>query len=282
MGKKSRRGDKPAKKQRIQFVDRPFEGLDAEADLVAMKELLPAATLPATTTAEYGSEDILLATILPGMAAAMRRKDGVLLVATQTVMNSGDASRDLADRIIAGLELAPGASFMQSEQPEPGPRLGDVVNKFGEISISDACDFWVTDEEMSDPNVAAAIAQTRENLTPVKAIDGVEGAYWCRMSREFLRWIRHEDEEAVLNGITRLHHKRESGFDEARFIGAFRAAGVLIPVWELARGTEADELTGVLAEFKKKFDDAVADTTPLTAEEKRTKAGIVSRQVTLR
>ena len=50
------------------FVERPFEGLPAEADLVAMREILPLATLPATTTEEYGSADVVLTTILPSMA----------------------------------------------------------------------------------------------------------------------------------------------------------------------------------------------------------------------
>ena len=60
-------------KAAVAFVERPFEGLPAEAELVAMREILPLATLPATTTEEYGSADVVLTTILPSMAGALRR-----------------------------------------------------------------------------------------------------------------------------------------------------------------------------------------------------------------
>ena len=57
MSKKNRRSaDRPAKKKRvvIPFVERPFEGLAPEAELVAMREILPLATIDARVTAEYG------------------------------------------------------------------------------------------------------------------------------------------------------------------------------------------------------------------------------------
>ena len=55
MGKSSRRNkEAKPKRPRIQFVDRPFEGLPFEAELVAMREIIPAATLTVITTPEYG------------------------------------------------------------------------------------------------------------------------------------------------------------------------------------------------------------------------------------
>ena len=93
-----------SKKKRtvIPFVERPFEGLNPEAELVAMREILPLATIEAQLTSGH---EVTFATILPGMASAIRREDGVLLVAVQTVMSSGDPSLDIATRVLRGLDL---------------------------------------------------------------------------------------------------------------------------------------------------------------------------------
>src|SRR5690606_3352184 len=112
---------------------------------------------------------------------------------------------------------------------------------------------------------------------------GVTSAYWCTMGREFLRWARPEAQEDVLDAIARLHARRESALDEgSRFIGAFRTSGILVPVWELAPGTQADELTGPCADMDERLLAALAETEPLDADARRARAGIVSRQVTLR
>lgn len=285
MSKKNRRKeDRPAKKKRvvIPFVERPFEGLEPESELVAMREILPLATIEARVSSDFGDDDVLLATILPGMAAAIRRKDGVLLVAVQTVMSSGDPSLDIATRVLKGLELKPGSSLEISEQPEPGPRLQDVIASFGAFTMYEEPSFWMTPEELEKPENQQALADSHEQLVPTRAIEGVPGAYWCRMSHEFVRYVRPEPRDAVLDALARMRVAGTSTFDESRFIGAFRAQGLLIPVWQLQAGSEADELAGPMAEFAAAFDTAVASTEPLTAEEKRARAGIVSRQVTLR
>ena len=285
MGKSSRRKkDAKSKRPRIQFVDRPFEGLPFEAELVAMREIIPAATLTVSTTPEYGSREITLVTIRPGMGAALRRKSGELLVAVQTVTSSGDASRDIADRLLAALELEPGESISHAELPVPGPRLQDVLDpaSAGTLEIRDSYEYWLDEEDAKDPNVQMAIQQTSDQMVPTAQVAGVEGAYWCRMQREFLRWVRPEPEEKVLDGLARLHFKRELTFDDARFVGAFRALGLLIPVFELAAGSEADELEGPLAAFDEVLTAAIASDEPLSPEERRTRSGIISRQVTLR
>ena len=61
MGKASRRKKvtDPAKlkayRPPIPFVARPYEGLPKEIELVAMRELIPAATLTARTDADHGA-----------------------------------------------------------------------------------------------------------------------------------------------------------------------------------------------------------------------------------
>src|SRR5690606_21205093 len=291
MGKKSRRKQSgpPAqakpKAAKVEYVERPFEGLPGETDLVAMRELVPAATATVRTTAEHGGADVQLVTLLPDFLPALRREDGTVLVALQTASPSGDASRDVAVALLAALELEPGQPLRSTGIVEPGPRLQDILDLSvtPELEVHDSFQFWIDEDTAAQPDVAAALEQANANIVPTVRIEGVTSAYWCRMSREFLRWARPEEPEQVLDGIARLHAERASAVEEdAKFVGAFRACGLSIPVWELARGTEAEELTEPAAAFEKRLSEAIAVTDPLTPEQRRARAGIVSRQVSLR
>lgn len=267
-------------------VTRAFEGLPSEVDWVAMREIVPAASAWARTTEEYGSHDVQVVTLLPMLWPAMKRDDGVVVVALQFVTDSGDPSRDAAAALLAALELEPGNPVHMPGLPGPGPRLQDVLvldHPF-EVTIHEDFSYSVADGADDDPEVASALAESSENIVPTIKLDGVEGGYWCRMGeREFLRWARPEDEEALLDGLARLHADQNSSFgDDARLIGTFRAAGILVPVWELARGAEADEITPLVEAFAPALDEAAASSEPLTPEQRRARAGLVSRQVTLR
>ena len=169
-------------------------------------------------------------------------------------------------------------------QPDPGPRLQDVLDPegFGRLELHEQPTFWMTEEEACEPDNRQSLESARERLVPMKEVPGVEGAFWCRMNREFVRWVRPEPRDAVLDGLARLRASGDFSFDGSRFVGAFRALGLTIPVWELQRGAEAEELAGPMADFAPKLEAAIASDGPLTAEEKRARAGIVSRQVTLR
>lgn len=294
----TRPGGKPAsnppappkpKRQLAPFVARPFEGLPNEADWVAMREVVPAATATVRTTKEHGAREVTIVSLLPDLLPAMHREDGVILVALQTVGSSGDASRDVADALLQALELEPGAGLGAVDLPEAGPRLQDVLDLDApfEVTVHDAFDYWVTEAEKSDADVAEALVSANEMIVPTAAVtvpDGLGAAYWCRMNgKEFLRWSVPGGEEETLDALARLQAARTSGLDDdARLIGAFRTCGVLIPVWELARGTEADELDGAVAAFGKRLKDALDTTDPLTSDQRRARAGLVSRQVNLR
>jgi len=269
----------------VEFVLRPFEGLPIEADLVAIREVVPAATVRVRTTQEHGAREVLLTTILPAGWAALNRADGVLLVALQTTSGSGDASRDVAQALLAALELEPGVPLEQPPVPAPGPRLQDVLDLDGpfEVEVRDGFDFWLAQDAERTPEVEAALEEENSLVVPTVKLSSVEAAYWCRMGgKEFLRWAQPVDDDTLLDGLARLHAKRRSAIGEARFIGAFRSCGIVIPVWELPRGTEAAELEGPVAEYWPRFKEALESTEPLTSDERRARAGIVARQVTLR
>lgn len=274
-----------AKNTSDSFVLRPFEGLPGETDWVAMRELVPAATAPARTTAEYGSRDVLVTTVLPMAWPALHRADGVLLLALQTTTASGDASRDLAAALLEAMEVEPGSAVTAGALPGPGPRLQDVLDLSVpfEVTVHEGFDYWIAPETERTPELAASLDEANAGLIPTRKLASVESAYWCRMNgREFLRWSMPHDEDAVMDALSRLHARRESGLAGGRFVGAFRSSGVVVPVWELPRGTEAEDLEEPAAAYRTTFDAALAVDAPLDAAERRARAGLVSRQVTLR
>ncbi|WP_194785178.1 DUF5926 family protein [Actinomyces haliotis] len=276
---------KAPKKKPIPFVARPFEGLAAEEDLVAMAQIIPAATARVRLDEAHGGQEVQIVTLLPELAQGMKRADGEVLVALQTTMHSGDASRDVAAALLSTLELEDGKGLMMEGLPEPGERLQDVLDPdfTPQVSVRESFDFWLSEEQKDDANAVKAIEDAKDEIAPTVPVPGVEHAYWCRMNgKEFVRWVRGEDEDVFFNAFAKVHAARQSSLEEgADFIGAFRALGLAIPVWELNRGTEADELTKPLQDLGERLDAALADNAPLDAAARRAKAGIISRQVNL-
>lgn len=93
-----------------ELVQRPFEGLAGEGDWVALRELVPAATVELTLKdgLPEGVPSVTLATVLPLAWPALRREDGSVLLGLQNDTPSGDLSRDLADTLLRALEAKPG------------------------------------------------------------------------------------------------------------------------------------------------------------------------------
>jgi hypothetical protein len=92
-----------------------------------------------------------------------------------------------------------------------------------------------------------------------------------------------EPEDALLTALARLH---VSGDDvivpDARFVGMFRAHGLLAPVWDLPVGTGAAVLEQPAAAFKRKLDEALAETGEPDEAVRSARAGLANRQVTIR
>jgi len=273
------------KKASVEFVLRPFEGLPGEPDWVALREVVPAATAPVRTTAEYGARDVVITSVLPMAWPALHRIDGVVFVALQTGSGSGDASRDVAAALLAALELEPGTALETASLAEPGPRLQDVLDlSLGfEVTVHDGFDYWLAPDAEVTADVRASLDQANATIIPTVKLTSVDSAYWCRMGeREYLRWAMPYDEQVMVDALARLHGVRESGIGDAKFVGYFRSSGVVVPVWDLAPGTEAAELEQPATEFLARFEAALADPTPLDASARRARAGLVARQVTLR
>lgn len=269
----------------IEYAARPFEGLPGETDWVAMRELVPAATATVRTTTEHGARDVVVTTALPDAWPGLHRQDGTVLVALQTRSSSGDASRDLATVLLEVLDAEPGTPVQTLGLPTPGPRLQDVLDlgRPFQVEMRTSFDYWLDESTEQTAQVKAALEEADSSIVPTVKLSSVESAYWTRMGgREFVRWVQPLDEQVVLDGLARLHGRRESGFAGHKFVGYFRACGLVVPVWELVRGTEADELDDEVAAFAPGFAAAVADDGPLDADARRARAGLVARQVTLR
>ncbi|WP_148616101.1 DUF5926 family protein [Nocardioides rubriscoriae] len=265
------------------FVARPFEGLPGECDIVALRELVPAATAPLTIK---GHEDrvVQVCTMLPGASPAMSRESGQVWIGLQVQHSFGDPSRDLAAVLEAALAAEEPGVIGLTTPPGPGPRLQDLVaDETLEVTVHEGYDFWLADVEERE-ELADAMAQANEGASPTTRLTSVEAAYWTDMgTKEFLRWVMPEPEDALLDALSRLHASgRDAIVPEARLIGMFRAHGLLAPVWELPLGTGAAVLEEPAAEFKKTLDAAMADDTPLTSEERSTRSGLANRQVTIR
>jgi hypothetical protein len=101
--------------------------------------------------------------------------------------------------------------------------------------------------------------------------------------RSHLRWVLPEDEDAALDALARL--AAGGGLTigpDTRYVGAFRAHGLLVPVWDLPPDREAAALEEPVAALRARLDEALSSSGPLSAEERRARAGLTSRQITLR
>ena len=275
-----------ASKTSVEFVLRPFEGLPGEADWVALREVVPAATATVRTRKAYGARDVVIATVLPAGWPALHRADGVLLVALQGIPSSGDASRDVAANLIAGSALEPGNPLVSAPAATPGPRLQDVLEPSDtfEVTVHEGFDFWLAPDADVSAEAKASLDEANATVVPTVKLTGVESAYWCRMGeREFLRWAMPHEEEKLLDALARLHARREATLGAGtRLVGAFRSCGIVVPVWDLVPGTEAADIEQPAAAFQTRLDAALADDAPLDGNERRARAGLVSRQLTLR
>lgn len=277
---------------RAPHIARPFEGLADETDWVAMREIVPSATATITVRLPEGAagsgtdREITVATVLPGAMPALHRADGEVLVALQSRTSSGDASRDIVQALLAGIEAEPGTPVTSVRPATVGtPRLQDLLADGQRLAVRlhEDFSFWVGEEEAS-PEVSAALEETNAAAVPTTKIDDVASAYWCLMGdRAYIRWILPQDEDAATTALARLQAAGEHTLGEGTsLLGAFRAAGLLVPVFEVDPQIEAAEHGPALAAIEKRYADALTTNASLTASERRARDGIISRQVTLR
>jgi hypothetical protein len=271
------------------FVPRPFEGLTDEPEWIALRELVPAASAPLQLAPDlverYGDRPVTLATVLPMAAPAISRPDGRVLLGLQRHVQSGDISRDLAVAVLRALETEPGDQVSVPALPGEGPRLQDIlVDGPLDITMHEGFEFWLEADAADDPTVQASLERANASIYPTARLAAAPAAYWCRVpEKAHVRWVLPEDEDAALDALSRLSAAGELLLGAGtKFAGMFRAHGRLVPVWDLPRGPEADEWEAPVADFAKRYAEALGDPTPLDAAGRRSRQGLLGRQLTLR
>src|SRR5688572_20601630 len=185
------------------YVGRPFEGLAGECDLVALRELVPAATAPLTV--RDTDRTVQLCTLLPMAAPAMSRDSGEVWLGLQVQHSFGDPSRDLAAVLLAALDAEPGIVGL-TDPPGEGPRLQDLVTSTSlQVTVHDGFEHWIDDQE-DQSGLAAALDQANASVNPTARLESVEAAYWTNVGpKEHLRWVMPEPEDRLLDALARLH-----------------------------------------------------------------------------
>lgn len=279
------------------MVIKPFDGLAAECELIALREFVPAATakLPMIS----GDRDVYAATVLPMAAAAMVRTDGTAYVGLQVQTRSGDVSRDLARAVQWAQQAEPGQSLsvVGPETDDTGgmpSRLQDVISADSDLDVQIHSDFswWLPEGVEPSGEVALSLERANAAIKPTEQVRGKEDAastgcaYWIDAEdKAHIRWVRPEPEEQLLSGLARLSARGELGLDsDTRFAGSFRAHGLLVPVWDLDREKHPREWEEPAAQLATRLDEAVKslDSQALDSTERRALEGLRGRQITIR
>ena len=273
------------------FVGRPFEGLAGETDWVAMREVVPAATATVTFAAGVvpvdGPQTATVATVLPLAWSGLRRADGAIMVGLQSGSTTGDASRDVAQVLLATAAADAGMPLPSVPLATAAtPRLQDVLDPAAsfEVSVHEGFDFWVPDTSDLDDAGKESLERANAAAIPTTKLESAPSAYWCRVGeRTLLRWVLPHNEDAATDALARLHAASATSLGEGtRLLGAFRACGLLVPVWDLDPGLAGVDYENAVAQMVVRLDQALAQPGALSAAERRARSGLLSRQVTLR
>ncbi len=214
------------------FVGRPFAGLPGECDLIALRELVPAATVPLAV--RDTDREVRLATLLPMAAPAMVRDSGAIWLGLQVAHQYGDPSRDLGAVLESALAEEKSGIIGLTAPPGEGPRLQDLIaDEALDVTVHDGFGYWVDDVEDQDDSMAAALEQANGAASPTARLASVEAAYWTNVgAKEHLRWVMPHPEDDLLSALARLHAAGQDSVAEgSRLVGMFRAHGLLAPVW---------------------------------------------------
>ncbi|QNG20885.1 hypothetical protein G4H71_09310 [Rhodococcus triatomae] len=269
-------------------VTRPFAGIAAECDLVAMREFVPSAT--AVLPLRDPARSVTVATVLPGAVAALVREvgdDPEGFVGVQVQVYSDDLGGDLAASI-AWAQTAEAGESLQAAQPgDETPALADLIDPDAQLDITvhQNFDWWIPEGVEPAADVAATVQHANEAIMPSARVqgDGVVAAWWVDAGEKaHIRWVRPEDEDELMLALARVHATGDLHLGEgSRFAGSFRTQGLLVPVFDLDREKHPDEWAPGLIALARRLEEALAVDAPLTSAERRARDGLRGRQVTL-
>lgn len=277
-----------AEREALQRDPRPFKGLAAEADLVALQEFVPSAV----TQFEVHGTPVNVVTVLPGAGAALVREEaqgGERFVALQVQHHSQNPGRDLAYALNWVLQAAPGESLQSTVADGSQPELASLIDVDVTPEITTHQDFawWFPEGAAVPPQVQQALRQANDAVLPSQQVgEGLPGAIWWVNpggGKAHIRWVRTEDsEEQMLAALARIAARGELNLGEGtKFAGAFRTHGLVVPVFDLDPSVAADAYEDALKALDERITAEYGNDAQLSAEERKQLDNIKSRQVTI-
>ena len=241
--------------------------------------------------ADDGRPDVTLASVLPGGTPALVRANGEILLGVQMQTSSDDVSRDIGTALAAALEAPAGTPV----DPGPigaagsaGPRLQELLDLSApfDVVVHDDFGFWL--EGTDAGRGRAGRARARERGDPADGAAGrpgrrLLGAAGQRAGPPALGAARAGGEAARRAGPARRAAEQILLGEGTRYAGAFRALGLVVPVWDLPADTPAEDWVGPAPAFQTRLEQALrGDRRRSPSDERRARAGLLSRQITLR
>ncbi|QPK83170.1 preprotein translocase subunit SecA [Corynebacterium qintianiae] len=277
-----------AEREALQKDPRPYGGLAAEADLVALQEFVPSAV----AKVEVKGEPVNIVTVLPGAGAALRRSEadgGERFVALQVASHSQNPGRDLAYALNWVLAAQPGDSLQSTVADGSQPELTSLIDAASTLSITEHQNFtwWFPEGANVPAEVAQALSRANDAVIPSTQIKAsVPGSVWWVNpggGKGHIRWVRTEDNEnQILSALARIAARGELHVGEgSKFAGVFRTHGVVVPVWDIDPSVEAASYTSALEKLDAEIAAEYTNDGQLSVEERKQLDNIKSRQVTI-
>ncbi len=199
MAKKSKRGSGPrpgsnraervaARKARQEAAlaapPRPFAGLAAECDLVALRAFVASATADLTLAgAPADGRSIVLGTVLPGaVPGIVRETDGApqAFVATQTDPEPADVTAALASAITWATTAEVGSDYAPVDDPAPLTELL-VADATLDITVHNDFGWWLHPGAAVPPEVGQMLQRANDTILPtarLKNDSGIGAPWW--------------------------------------------------------------------------------------------------------
>ncbi len=266
---------------------RPFQGVAAECDLVALREFVPSATAPV----QVDGRTITIATVLPGAVAALVRAENDTVTGfagLQVQVHSPNVAADLSSALRWASDAEPGESLEAADPDGNTAGLAEVLDPSAQLDITVHQNFnwWLPEGVEPAADVAATVERANQAIMPSARLDGdgLVAAWWVDAGdKAHLRWVRPESEDELMFALARLHAAGDLTLGEgSRYAGSFRTHGLLVPVFDLDPEMHPTEWATPTVKFGEKLAEALAVDAPLTSEQLRSRDGLRSRQVTLR
>ena len=184
---------------------RPFAGFAAECDLVAMREFVPSATTPLPLP--DSPREVVLGTVLPSAAAGVVR-ESTGYVGLQLQGHTPDPAHDLACAIRWATTVESDKTLVSVRAEEHDPGLADVIDPGTTLDITVHNDFawWIPEGVEPSAEERAAVQRAESVIRPSARLDGPTAAWWVDAGEKaYLRWVRPEDEDALMLALARVH-----------------------------------------------------------------------------